>query len=109
MEELNRRRGRCEREDELGGFQQIADAVVGRLAEFFDVTALDEKGRAAGGMAAVDVAPAVSDEIAAGQVNAQGGGGIEDHAGGGFAAAGVGGPVIGGGANFDPVHGDGLL
>jgi len=82
--------------------------MMGWPTQFFLVTAFDENSRAAGGVAAFNVAPAITHEMAAGEINLQGLSGIEDHAGRGLAAAGIGSRVIGRSANFDPIERDGL-
>src|SRR5436190_21961553 len=58
-------------DDDLGGFEQALDAVMRRSAQRFVVLVVDQNGRASGGVAAVDVAPAVAHHETGGQVDAQ--------------------------------------
>lgn len=71
-------------------------------AEGFGVTVVDENGLAAGGVAAIDVAPAIADHEAGSEVDVAFGGGAEEHAGRGLAE--VGGGVAGVPGDFDAVE-----
>lgn len=72
-------------------------------AQGFGVGVVDEHGLAAGGVAAVDIAPAIADHVAGGEFDPAFRGGAEEHAGGGLAE--FRGLVAGVPGDFDAVEG----
>src|SRR5262245_44070297 len=75
--------------DDVGGFRDRMDHVVGGLGRGFGVVEIDEHGGAAGGAAGVDVALAVTHHEAGAEVDAELARRREDHAGLGLAAVAV--------------------
>ena len=83
----------------------MASGKIGFLFQFLGIAAINEKGLAAGGMAAIHIAPAVAHHPALGEVNAEFARGTKQHAGFRLAAIAVGHALAGVETDFHPVNG----
>ena len=72
-------------QDKVNRLAQVLDAVIRRVAQFFGISLVNPNGGAASGMAAVNVAPAISNHETARKIDVQVSGRTQEHAGTRFA------------------------